>query len=125
MSFSKPLKFGKKLKKEKNPLDEIEYIGNAATDSLAEMSVVESEFKARAKEENKRFIEATDSEYWIALCFQTRAQKEEFLEKLKLIDLGDKYLDGLKVAKRLNVDIESPTPADRKFKVDKVWDSLT
>lgn len=47
-----------------------------------------------------------DHEFWVAVCFQNREQKEEFLQKTGLIDLGDKYIDGLQVAERLNVDIQ-------------------
>ena len=43
-------------------------------------------------------LAALDSEYWVCFCFQTRAQKEEFLHAAKLIALGDKYIDGQKAA---------------------------
>ena len=69
-----------------------------------------SGFKGRAQVENQRFLDATDSEYWFAVCFQTREQKEEFLEKLKLMEIGDKYLDGMEVAKALGIELESRVP---------------
>src|SRR5688572_4184522 len=70
---------------------------NAEADSQTEMSELLQGFKARAAREDKRFIDATDSEFWVALCFQTRAQKEEFIAALGLLAQGDKYLDGLQV----------------------------
>lgn len=91
---------------------------NAEADSLAELSEVLDGFKQRAEREQERFVDATDSEYWIAVCFQTRAQKEEFLEKLGLLADGDKYLDGLLVARKLGITIESPTPGKPKLKID-------
>lgn len=90
-----------------------------------EVSKVLEGFRDRAKQEAKRFKDATDSEYWCAFCFQTRDQKEEFLKKLQLIELGDKYLDGLQVAKVLGVKIESPTPAFPKIKKDRAWERFT
>jgi hypothetical protein len=53
-------------------------------------------FKERSAQEAKRFQDATDSEYWFAVCFQTREDKERFLKEF-LPKLGDKYLDGRKV----------------------------
>ena len=64
-------------------------------------------FKDRNAAEQKRRLEATDSEFWCALCFETRAQKEEFLTKLGLMALGDKYLDGRLVAAKLGIILEN------------------
>jgi len=72
-------------------------------------------FKARAKAENVRLRDATDSEHWVAVCFQTREQKEEFLKKANIIQYGDKYLDGMKVARALGIKLESPVPPNRKI----------
>ena len=47
-----------------------------------------------------------DTEYWFVVCFQNRAQKDEFLQKVGWDRLGDKYLDGLAVAQVLGVDIQ-------------------
>jgi len=55
-----------------------------------------------------RFRLITDSEFWVCMCFETREQKVEFLRRLKLIDLGDKHIDGLEVAERLGVPLKSP-----------------
>jgi len=40
--------------------------------SLAETSAILDVFTERAKNENARLLDATDSEHWIAVCFQTR-----------------------------------------------------
>lgn len=99
--------------------------GDAATDKTTEemaaeeMSEVLQGFKDRAQQEQKRFVQATDSEFWFALCFQTREQKEEFLRKwLGSLDLGDKYLDGMQVAAKLGIKLESEVPPMPKLHND-------
>lgn len=63
---------------------------------------------------------ANDDEFWLAVCFQSRDQKEEFLAALKLTDLGDKYLDGLQVAQRLGVAIAAvPLPKPKMTRIQK------
>ena len=86
-------------------LNELEYTGIPEVDTAAEQSALLAGFKARNRNEQQRFEEATDSEYWFALCFHTRAEKEKFLQALGWMDLGDKYLDGTVVAERLGVDL--------------------
>lgn len=65
-------------------------------------------FKARAKAEQDRRGTVTDSEFWVALCFETREQKEEFLRRIGAETEGDKYVDGLVVAQKMGVTLESP-----------------
>lgn len=79
-------------------------------EAAAEVTEVLAGFKNRAKREDQRFTDATDSEFWIAVCFQTREQKEEFLQKLDLLQYGDKYLDGMLVAAQLGVTLDSRIP---------------
>lgn len=73
---------------------------------LAKLEAIQA-LREKRKAERDRFREATDTEYWVALCFETRAQKEEFLEKLGIAELGDKYLNGYKVAEKLGVSIDT------------------
>lgn len=89
-------------------------------EALAEVSEVLAGFKGRADREEQRYEDATDSEYWVALCFQTRAQKEEFLDKVGWSrDLhGDKYLDGMLMAETLGVELESRVPPLPEARVD-------
>lgn len=67
-----------------------------------EISETLQAFRDRAKQEAKRFADATDSEYWVAVCFKTRDEKERFLRKFGLANLGDKYLDGRRVEEKLD-----------------------
>jgi hypothetical protein len=76
-----------------------------AEETKEELTGVATSFRDRAKTEQKRFDDATDSEYWCAFYFQDRAQKEAFLRALKLIDLGDKYIEGQEAARRLGVTL--------------------
>lgn len=66
-----------------------------------EVSETLASFKDREKQEAKRFRDATDSEYWVAICFHSRADKEAFLAEHGLDHLGDKYLDGYAVSRLL------------------------
>ena len=87
-----------------DPIGEIDYenISNEEA-STQEISAVLAAFKLRAKNEQERFLIATDSEYWVGVCFQTRAQKEAFLEGVNLLQHGDKYLDGELLARRMGI----------------------
>lgn len=97
----------KKPAKVSDPLAGVAYTGNEEADSKAELNAMQLAFKARREREKERYENATDSEFWVAVVFRTRAQKEAFLQSSGLDALGDKYLDGEKVAQHLNITLES------------------
>lgn len=76
-----------------------------------ELGEVEQSFRERMQIENKRFRDMCDTEYWVAVCFTSRAQKEEFLEMMDL-PLDEKYIDGREMARKCNRAIKTP---DLKF----------
>lgn len=92
---------------------------NTETEALKEVEELSAEFK-KIKESDKRaeqqYWDALDSEFWIAVTFQNREQKEEFLRKARIIQYGDKYLDGMLVAKALGIELTTPVPPIRKHK---------
>ena len=93
--------------KQGHPFDVIEYTGNDEIDAEQEFNEVQKGFMERNRAEQERFRLATDSEYWCCLVFQSREQKEQFLQAMKWMVHGDKYIDGVKVAKSLNVELNS------------------
>lgn len=105
-----------------DPFAESEKTGAATEESLlAELTDAQRKFRTDRKNEAKRFVEITDSEFWFCVCFQTREQKDEALKKLGLWEIGDKYLDGLEVAKVLGVKLDGKTPKLREARVNKRW----
>jgi hypothetical protein len=105
-----------------------------AEKSMGPVEVVESRvaalpnaFEERAKREQDRRADATDSRYWVALCFQTREEKEAFLIASGLADLAidSDYLDGSEVAKRLDVELTEETPKWREARINKKLVDLT
>ncbi len=93
---------------EPDPLADVEYTGDLATDSTAELDALARGFRERTAREDERFRLATDSEYWFALCFKSREEKDAFLRAARLVHLGDKYLDGRAAASTLGVDLPEP-----------------
>ncbi|MDP2369326.1 hypothetical protein [Rhodoferax sp.] len=87
-----------------DPIGAIDY-ENLTNEQAAgqEISATLAAFKARAKTEQERFEAATDSEFWLGVCFQTRAQKEAFLQGVNMLQHGDKYIDGELLAKRMGI----------------------
>lgn len=97
---------------EPDPLADVEYTGDLAADSAAELDAVAQGFRDRTKWEDDRFRLATDSEYWFAVCFTSREDKDAFLAAARLLPVGDKYLDGSAVAAILGIDM--PATEDKE-----------
>lgn len=90
---------------QRDPLADVQYTGNLEEDAAAELSALEQGMRERNAAEAKRFQQATDSEFWFAVCFRSRAHKEAFLEGIRAAQLGDKYLDGHALARLLGVTL--------------------
>lgn len=90
-----------------DPLADVQYTGDLQADTDAEFEALKQGYRARASAEADRFRNATDSEYWFAVCFKSREDKEKFLAAVKAKPRlhGDKYLDGYQLAKLLGVDL--------------------
>lgn len=93
----------------------------------ARVAALPNAFQDRASKEQDRRADATDSRYWVAVCFQTRAEKEEFLIASGLADLAleSDYLDGAEVAERLDVELTSPVPRWKDARPNKRLARLT
>jgi hypothetical protein len=98
-----------------SPLDSLEYTGNPEKDSRQEIALsleaLQNKERKKALREHMRLT--TDSEYWCALCFETREQKEAFLKAINIYHEGDKYLDGLDMARRLGINLPASSMAYR------------
>lgn len=88
-----------------DPLASVEYTDDLQADAAAELSALAEGYRDRARQEQKRFTRATDSEYWFAVCFRDRESKDAFLAAIKAARLGDKYIDGHALARLLGVDL--------------------
>lgn len=91
---------------EPDPLEKVNYTGNTEEDAKAELNALQQGFKDRAKNEAQRFKQATDTEYWFAVCFSSREEKESFLKAIGLGKRGDpdKYLVGRQLAALLGIE---------------------
>jgi hypothetical protein len=73
----------------------------------SKVAEIRTAFMQRTINEADRFKLVTDTEYWCCMCFETREQKEAFLKALGMLEEGDKYIDGRKVAASLGIDVGS------------------
>lgn len=109
-----------------DPLAAVDYTAGPEKAAKQEMSELLKAFDDRRRREAERFRLATDSEYWFAVCFQTREQKEAFLAALDLLAQGDKYLDGAALAKRLGVALPAAAvPYNVSARIDPKLAELT
>ena len=100
--------------------------GTLQDDYEYELNEVQTAFKARAKAEEIRFELATDSEYWTCLCFQTREQAEAFAAAVSWLTPGDKYVDGVQVARALGIELPAAkVPYNTSSKKDRKLIDLT
>lgn len=115
-------------KANENPLDRNNehYLNDAEHDSELDAGVIADEFaviRAARKQQAEAIELANDSEFWFAMYFQTREQKEAFVAALGLKQ--DKYIDGQEAARIMGIALP-PRPAPYKVgKVDRKLAELT
>ena len=89
-----------------DPLGGLADTGDIEENADREVGIVLDELLAERRRQKERWRITNDDEFWVAVCFQSRTQKEEFLRLAGWDSLGDKYLDGLRLAAHLGVSIE-------------------
>lgn len=102
-------------KKEAKKTKDDEFVEVQAEDSLESLEQdclevvdeIHKGFRDRMKKENKRFMDMCDTEYWFCVCFSSREQKDEFLQKVGL-NPEMRYYDGKEVAKAFRKSIKTP-----------------
>lgn len=100
-----------------DPLANVDYESGKPFEEVAreELTELQKGFAERRAKEADRFRLATDSEFWFAVAFKSRAHKEEFLKqwlKQPTLDMvrfkaNDKYLDGHHVARMVGIDLSN------------------
>jgi hypothetical protein len=91
-----------------DPLAELREIATVtieddATDEVSAIAQAIADEKILRRDAYRTMV---DPEFWFAVCFQNREQKEAFLKAVGWFAHGDKYLDGLWVARKLGIQIE-------------------
>lgn len=92
--------------KHPDPLADVPDTGDLEADSKAELNRLGKGLSGASKDWQKKYGQMRDSEYWVAFCFASRTEKDAFLVRLKLIDLGDKYIDGHEAALRMGFSVD-------------------
>lgn len=108
----------KQTAKPGEPVEEINSLADLEEETLSELGEVEKSFRERMKNENKRFRDMCDTEYWCCVCFTSREQKEEFLQKIGM-ETDLKYIDGHEMAKAFRKSLKTP---DLEFAKIKAFD---
>ena len=98
-----------------DPLDGFEPSGEPEADGNAVMEVTKTVFIENERGRLDDYRSMIDPEFYLVVCFQSRGQKELFLDKSGLAarGVGDKYLNGLQLAQHFGVDVE-PVPLQTK-----------
>ena len=100
-----------------NPLAGLPDAGGVQENADQEMSAVALEIERNRAAYGERFRIAADPEFFFSVCFQSREQKDEFLKNIGWFDeLGDKYINGLEVARRLKIPVTIIQLAPRKIR---------
>ena len=64
-------------------LDGLPDLGDIEANADREVDIALDELLAQRRQQKERWRTTNDDEFWFAVCFQSRAQKEEFLARLE------------------------------------------
>lgn len=113
------------LKRAKDPLKDLKPTGSVEEDAKQELTALQQGFRDRAKQEESRFENATDTGYYSCLVCENRDQLDALLTGLR--DMGvqipeDMFIDGRELARALKISL--PTGGGRggtPARVDKTF----
>ncbi len=89
-----------------DPLENVEYPGDLQGDADAEMSEIARQIVEQRRSRRELFRIQNDPDYYFIVCFQSYAQKEEFLRKWGLYPPKSLIINGVDLAQKLGIDIQ-------------------
>lgn len=91
------------------PVDDSIHTPHPSEDmATGEINEILSAFKQRATTERDRVLDATDSEYWLAFGFDSRAAKHEFMRLWGLEHNESKYVHGARFSAKHGKPLTTP-----------------
>lgn len=85
--------------------DEVPVSGKIEEDTLAEANTILRQMKALAQRGESQYDLATDFDYYINIVFLSREQRDAFLRAVGWDRYGQRYVNGLALAKALGVEL--------------------
>lgn len=87
---------------------EIEYPDGLDPQGMVEHELSEALLRIKAEKAARReqYRVITDPNFFLVVCFQSAVQRDEFMEKAGWTDLGFPYVDGLRLARQMGVDVQ-------------------
>ena len=73
----------------------------------SDIDALHQAFRDRAKQEEKRFSDVCDSDYYFVVCFSNNAQLVEFCESVGL-NPDEIYIDGREFARKIKRALKTP-----------------
>lgn len=92
-----------------DPLEGLPDTGSVQENAKQELKAIQSHFKKSVQHEKRNISHRFDTEYWLCVVFEDRAQKQAFVKALGMLKEGDKYIDGRQLAHRFNIEIPEST----------------
>jgi hypothetical protein len=89
----------------RDPLVNVPDTGSVQENARLELEAVQTAFYERRDSQKHSSITQFDTEYWFAVIFEDRDQKEHFLLSLGILQHGDKYVDGRILAEALSIEL--------------------
>jgi hypothetical protein len=81
-------------------------------------------FKKIRERKDALFADIMDADYYLVLCFQSEAQRAEWALKAGM-PTGDLYLDGMELAERMKITLETPVmPRQKPFRIQDRWRTI-
>lgn len=97
-------------------LQALEDTGDPEQNVNNELSEVLRAIQTAKKERRDAYRVLTDNNFYAVVCFQSEAQRDEFLVKSGWAEPGTRFINGLKVAERIGVEI---IPINLKAKTNR------
>lgn len=107
-----------------DPLAAVEYEGDLEGDTVKEFDAIQSGYVQRQKRDQERFAMAVDTEFWFAVCFQSRRQKDTFLNAMGWSINGDKYIDGTWLLWQYDIPFEWERLSNKQTRKAEAWRAL-
>ena len=98
----------------KNKKDEVPSLEEFEKGMASDIDALHQAFRDRAKQEEKRFADVCDSDYYFVVCFSNNAQLLEFCDSVGL-NPDEIYIDGRDFARKIRRALKTPDTEPSKI----------